>query len=63
MQYFRQKNFQKTYLGQDPDPDPELAEKLFRSGSGSRSGRFQKSYPDPVKNRPDPQHRLKKYLL
>jgi hypothetical protein len=26
------------------------------SGTGSGSGRFQKSDPDPVKNRPDPQH-------
>jgi hypothetical protein len=35
-----------------------LAENLLGSGSGSRtgSGLFQKSDPDPVKNRPDPQH-------
>jgi hypothetical protein len=32
----------------------KFAENLFRSGSGS--GRFLKSDPDPVKNRPDPQH-------
>jgi hypothetical protein len=31
-----------------------LAESLLGSGSGS--GRFQKSDPDTVKNRPDPQH-------
>jgi hypothetical protein len=30
-----------------------LAKNLFSSGSGS--GSFQKSYPDPVKNRPIPQ--------
>jgi hypothetical protein len=30
----------------------KFANNLFRSGSG----RFQKSDPDPVKNRPDPQH-------
>jgi hypothetical protein len=39
-----------------------LAKNLYRSGSGSGSGtgsgRFQKSDPDPVKNRPDPQHWL-----
>jgi hypothetical protein len=34
-----------------------LAENSLNSfRSGSRSGRFQKSDPDPVKNRPDPQH-------
>jgi hypothetical protein len=33
-----------------------LAENLFRSGSGS--GRLRKSDPDPVKNRPDLQHWL-----
>jgi hypothetical protein len=31
-----------------------LAENLYRSGS--RFGRIQKSGPEPVKNRPDPQH-------
>jgi hypothetical protein len=38
----------------------KLAVNLFRSGSGSGtgSGRFQKTDPDPVKNRPDPQHCL-----
>jgi hypothetical protein len=41
--YFHQKKFQK-----------KLAENLLGSGSGS--GRFRKSGPDPVKNRPDPQH-------
>jgi hypothetical protein len=30
-----------------------LVENLVRSGSGSK--RFQKSDPDPIKNRPDPQ--------
>jgi hypothetical protein len=34
----------------------KLAENLLRSGSGSGSGRFRKSDPDPVTNRPDPQH-------
>jgi hypothetical protein len=40
----------------------KLAENLLGSGSGSGTGsgsgsrRFQKSDPDPVKNRPDPQH-------
>jgi hypothetical protein len=38
----------------------KLAENVLGSGSGSGtgsgSGRFQKSDPDPVKNRPDPQH-------
>jgi hypothetical protein len=29
-------------------------QKNFQNGSGS--GRFRKSDPDPVKNRPDPQH-------
>jgi hypothetical protein len=45
--YFHQKKFQK-----------KLAENLLGSGSGSGtgSGRFQKSDPDPVKNRPNPQH-------
>jgi hypothetical protein len=35
-----------------------IVENLFRSGSGtgSGSGRFQKSDPDPVKNRLDQQH-------
>jgi hypothetical protein len=39
--------------------DKKLAENLLGSGSGSE--RFQKSDPDPdpVKNRPDPQHWLK----
>jgi hypothetical protein len=32
----------------------KLDKNLCRSGSGS--GRFRKSDPDPVKNRPDPQH-------
>jgi hypothetical protein len=32
----------------------KLTENLFGPGSG----RFQKSDPDPVKNRPDPQHWL-----
>jgi hypothetical protein len=32
----------------------KLAENLLGSGFGS--GRFRKSDPDPVKNRPDPQH-------
>jgi hypothetical protein len=41
--YFHQKNF-----------GTKFAENLFRSGSGS--GRFQKSDPDPVENRPDTQH-------
>jgi hypothetical protein len=31
-----------------------MNENLFKSGSGS--GRFRLSDPDPVKNRPDPQH-------
>jgi hypothetical protein len=44
--YFHQKkNFRK-----------KLAENLLGSGSGS--GCFRKSDPDPVKNRPDPQHCL-----
>jgi hypothetical protein len=47
--YFHQKKFRK-----------KLAENLLGSGSGSGtgsgSGRFRKSDPDPVKNRPDPQH-------
>jgi hypothetical protein len=43
--YFRQKNSRRN-----------LDETLFLSGTGSGSGRFQKSNPDPVKNRPDPQH-------
>jgi hypothetical protein len=38
-----------------------LVENLFRSGSGT--GRFQKSYPDPTKNRPDPQHCLKRLKI
>jgi hypothetical protein len=33
-----------------------LLENLLRSGSGSGSGRFQKSDPDPVEKRHDPQH-------
>jgi hypothetical protein len=45
--YFHQNSFQ-------------LAKNLLGSGSGSGTGsrRFRKSYPDPdpVKNRPDPQH-------
>jgi hypothetical protein len=39
--YFRKTKFRRN-----------LAENLLRSGSG----RFRKSDPDPVKNRPDPQH-------
>jgi hypothetical protein len=39
----KKKNFRK-----------KLAENLLGSGYGSR--RFRKSDPDPVKNRPDPQH-------
>jgi hypothetical protein len=38
-----------------------LAYNLFRSGSGSR--RFQKSDPDPVKKRPDPQHCLPERVI
>jgi hypothetical protein len=37
----------------------KLAENLLGSGSGTGfgdCGRFRKSDPDPVKNRPDPQH-------
>jgi hypothetical protein len=36
----------------------KLSEILLGSGSGSGtgSGRFRKSVPNPVKNRPDPQH-------
>jgi hypothetical protein len=36
----------------------KFAKNLLRPGSGTGSGRFQKSDPDPdrVKNRPDPQH-------
>jgi hypothetical protein len=34
----------------------KLVNNLFRSVSGTGSRRFQKSGPDPVKNRPDPQH-------
>jgi hypothetical protein len=34
-----------------------MAENLFWSGSGF--GRFHKSDPDPVRNRPDPQHGFK----
>jgi hypothetical protein len=34
----------------------KLAENLLGSGSGTGSGRFRKSDPDPVKNRPGPQH-------
>jgi hypothetical protein len=34
----------------------QMAENLLGSGSGSGSGRFRKLDPDPVKNRPDPQH-------
>jgi hypothetical protein len=34
-----------------------LSENLLRPWSGS--GRFQKPYPDPVKNRPDPQQWLR----
>jgi hypothetical protein len=39
----------------------KLAENELGSGSGSGtgSGRFQKSDPDPVKNRQDPQHYFK----
>jgi hypothetical protein len=39
----------------------KLAENLLgpRSGSGTGSGRFRKSDPDPIKNRPDPQHWMK----
>jgi hypothetical protein len=44
--HFHQKNFQKKVGRQ------------FFLGSGSGSGRFQNSDPDPVKNRPDPQHWL-----
>jgi hypothetical protein len=33
-----------------------LAENFLGLGSGSGSRRFRKSAPDPVKNRPDPQH-------
>jgi hypothetical protein len=38
-----------------------LAKNLIGSGSGteSGSGRFRKSEPDPIKNRPDPQHCIK----
>jgi hypothetical protein len=45
--YFYQKNFKK-----------KLPENLLgsESGTGSESQRFRKSDPDPVKNRPDPQH-------
>jgi hypothetical protein len=32
------------------------ANDLLRSGSGTGSGCFQKSDPDPEKNYPDPQH-------
>jgi hypothetical protein len=32
----------------------KMAQNLLGSGSGF--GRFRKSDPDPVKNRPDPQH-------
>jgi hypothetical protein len=46
--YFHQKIFQKKF-----------AENLLGPGSGSGSGRFLKSDPNPVKNRPDPQHCLK----
>jgi hypothetical protein len=33
-----------------------VSESLFWSGSGFGSGHFQKLNPDPVKNRPHPQH-------
>jgi hypothetical protein len=42
-------------------PTKKLAEDLFRSGAGTESGRFQKSDPNPVKNRPDPQHWAKPF--
>jgi hypothetical protein len=42
--FFIKKNFRK-----------KLAENLLGSGSGCGSGRFRKSDPDPVQNRPDPQ--------
>jgi hypothetical protein len=48
--YFHKKNFRKKF-----------AENLLGSGSGSGSGRFRKSDPDPVKNRPDPQHWLQSF--
>jgi hypothetical protein len=48
--YFLEHIFIKKIFGK------KLAKNLCRSGSGSVSGRFRKSDPDPVKNRPDPQH-------
>jgi hypothetical protein len=50
--YFHQKKFRK-----------KLAENLLGSGSGSGSGRFRKSDPDPVKNRPDPQHCFEQLIM
>jgi hypothetical protein len=46
-QYYRKKNSKR-----------KLAENLFGTGSRTESGRFRKSDPDPVKNRPDQQHCL-----
>jgi hypothetical protein len=42
-------------------PRRNLIENLFRSGSGS--GLFQKSDPDPVQNRQDPQHCLQQFTF
>jgi hypothetical protein len=36
--------------------DPDLFGRIRIRTSGTGSGRFRKSDPDPVKNRPDPQH-------
>jgi hypothetical protein len=43
----------------DPEPDLDVFKSRIRTFSkvSSGSGRFQKSHPDPVKNRPDLQNK------